>query len=143
LNIHIPVNRRIGQHIVTVKLDENNSIDEIYENDNSAEYTFTVYSTSVRPLEVEKFYSARRDRIKVLNPVAGSNDTLLNIRVSISDNPLFNNASDIIENMDSVFTAIDLSTLQNNKRYWWRVKLNDAGQEWSDVFSFKNTDNDF
>ncbi len=36
-----------------------------------------------------------------------------------------------------------MNSLEFNKRYWWRVKLNDGSQEWSDVFSFENVNKNF
>ncbi len=143
LTVNIPIDGRVGQHSVEVELDVQNSIDEIYETDNSAFYTFTVFSTSVRPIEVEKFYNTSRDSVKVLNPALVPSIISNEIKLSISDNPDFTNASDILKNMDSVYTTINLNSLTNNKRYWWRVKLNDANQEWSDVYSFYNTNKNF
>ncbi|MDO8548605.1 MAG: C25 family cysteine peptidase, partial [Ignavibacteria bacterium] len=137
LTVNIPIDGRIGQHKIEVGLDTLNSIEEIYETDNSALYTFTVYSTSVRPIEVEKFYTASRDSVRVLNPVV-LNNTANEIKLSISDNRDFINPSDILKSMDSVYTTIKLNSLTNNERYWWRVKLNDENQEWSEAYSFKN-----
>jgi len=143
LTVNILINGRVGQHRVEVELDVQNSIDEIYETDNFALYTFTVFSTSVRPIEVEKFYNSSRDSIKVLNTVLALSSISNEIKLSLSDNPDFANASDILKNMDSVYTTINLNSLNDNKRYWWRVKLNDANQEWSDVYSFYNTNKNF
>jgi hypothetical protein len=138
LIVTIPINRRVGPHQVEVNLDVQNSIDEIYETDNFAVYTFTVFSTSVRPIEIEEFYNTTRSSVKVLNPTLVLSSTSDEIKVSISDNPNFTNAFDIIKNMDSVYTTINLNSLVNNKRYWWRVKLNEDIQEWSQTYSFKN-----
>ncbi len=141
LTVNIPVKGKVGQHTVNVQLDNQNLIDELYETDNSADFTFTVFSTSVRPIETEKYYNSDRNSLKVLNPVLvpSSND----LRLSLSDNPDFQNATDINKSMDSVFTSVDLNTLPSNKRYWWRVKLNDGSQVWSDVYSFKNVNKNF
>jgi len=141
LTINIPVKERVGQHRINVELDNQNLIDELYETDNSADFIFSVFSTSVRPVEAEKYYNSDRSSLRVLNPVLvpSSND----LRLSLSDNPDFQNAVDIYKNLDSVYTTVDLNSLSLNKRYWWRVKLNDGNQEWSDVYSFQNEGKNF
>ncbi|HSP89013.1 MAG TPA: interleukin-like EMT inducer domain-containing protein, partial [Ignavibacteriaceae bacterium] len=143
LMITIPVNGRVGQHNVEVQLDVLNSIDEIYETDNSAVYTFTVFSTSVRPIEVEKFYNSDRNNLKVLNPVLIIDGSSNEIKLSIADNPDFINATDVTKIFDSVFTSIDINNLVFGKRYWWRVKINEPEQEWSEVHSFYNVNKNF
>jgi len=142
LLIKIPVENRVGQHIVNINLDIENSIDEIYEDDNAAQYVYYIFSTSVRPFETERFYSTKRDSLIVLNPVLISDENLKDVVVSIADNPDFNNAAEIITTMDSVSTIINLNNLQENKRYWWRTKLGGAG-EWSTSYSFFNVNKNF
>ena len=58
----------VGQHKLSIFLDPENLIDEIYEDDNNIDYTFQVYSSSIRPVETEHFYSTRRDTLRFLNP---------------------------------------------------------------------------
>lgn len=143
IEVNIPVEGKVGQHIVDVELDNQNLIDEIYETDNSASYVFTVFSTSVRPVEAEKFYNTARSTVRVLNPVLSDNISTNQIRLSLSNNPDFTNAADIYEDMDSVYTSVDFSSLVANERYWWKVKLNDPQQEWSATYSFKNINKNF
>ncbi len=104
LTLNIPVKGKVGQHKVNVELDKENLIDELYKTDNTADFTFTVFSTSVRPLEVEKYYNSDRSSLRVLNPVLtpASND----LKLSLSDNPDFQNATDINKSMDSVYTSL-------------------------------------
>ncbi len=143
LSFTIPIDGRVGQHNIQIELDKENLVDELYETDNSASHIFTVFSTSVRSIEVEKYYNTFRDSVRILNPTSLPDITTNELRLSISDNLEFSDAIDITKDFDSVFTTIGLNSLTADKRYWWRVKINETSQEWSDVYSFYNTNKDF
>jgi hypothetical protein len=143
LKIYIPILRRVGQHTVNVILDKDNLIEEIYEDDNSASFNFYAYSTSARPIEVEKYYTGRRLKLDVLNPTILSPDLPEELLFSVSDNTEFINPVNFVRNFDTVFTSLSLGSLTPDKRYWWRVKINLQDQEWSDIYSFENINNDF
>ena len=84
----------MGSIRVNVELDNQNLIDEIYETDNSADFTFTVFSTSVRPIETEKYYNSDRNKFKSIESCSCS-FYQIDLRLSLSDNPDFQNATDI------------------------------------------------
>jgi hypothetical protein len=141
--LKIPVSGKVGEHNLSVELDKNNSIDEIYEDDNAASFNFVVYSTSVRPLEAERFYNSAKNKFIFLNPVLTSNEAISSIKVSVSDNQNFQNASETEVNLDTVISNYIPSVLQTNKRYWWRAKLNSPQANWSEPFSFFNEENNY
>ena len=58
----------VGEHKLSVVLDPENVIDEIYENDNSIIYNFHVSSSSIRPVETENYYTTLKDTLVFLNP---------------------------------------------------------------------------
>ncbi|MCX8009594.1 MAG: C25 family cysteine peptidase, partial [Ignavibacteria bacterium] len=66
LNIYLPIYKRSGQHILTVKLDANNQINEIYENDNQAQFDFYVYPSRILPIHYDKNYSIIDSNLNLL-----------------------------------------------------------------------------
>src|SRR3970282_2302498 len=45
--------------------------------------------------------------------------------------------------MDTVFTTMTINNLSAGKRFWWRAKINDVNQQWSDVYSFYSANKNF
>ena len=141
--LSIPTEGMVGEHNLEVIIDKNNFFDEIYEDDNSANFSFIVYSTSVRPIEAQRFYNSARSNFSFLNPVILTDTNVSDIKVAIADNPDFINSleSDIV--MDTVVTGYQLPSLQQNKRYWWRARLNLPQSVWSEPYSFFNENVNF
>jgi hypothetical protein len=136
--INIPVLGLVGEHNLRIELDKNNLVDEIYENDNVANFNFIVYSTSVRPLEVERYYNVAKDSFLFLNPVVAANESISSMKVSFADNEDFLNSIEADVNIDTVISVYHPLAMQLNKRYWWRVKLNTPEAKWSKPFSLYN-----
>lgn len=143
VSIKIPINKRVGEHIISVELDPSNDFEEIYENDNTVNFIFNVFSTSLKPILTEDFYSTNLFEIDLLNPLLKIENAPEKILFSISDNIDFNVAENSIYDFDSVATRLTLTNLQSNKRYWFRTKINSDNFEWSKKFSFKTSDKKF
>ncbi len=136
LLLSIPISGMVGEHNLVVILDQNNLFDEIYEDDNSATFSFVVYSSSVRPIEPERFYNSARSEFRFLNPVFLIDENVSSINFDIADNSDFTNSFQTDITIDTIVTSYQLSTLQTNKRYWWRTRLNLSQAEWSEPYSF-------
>jgi hypothetical protein len=141
--LSIPIRGLVGEHYLEVVIDKNNFFDEIYKDDNSANYNFIVYSTSVRPIEAERFYNSARSDFKFLNPVFLTNLNVSSIKVAIAENADFTNFLETDITMDTLFTGYKLPSLQSDKRYWWRAKLNLSQANWSEPYSFFNENVDY
>ena len=141
--LSIPIFGLVGEHNLQVILDKDNHFDEIYEDDNSASFSFVVYSTSVRPIEAERFYNAAVTDFNFLNPVLLNDKSLSLIEIAFADNADFMNSLDFIISMDTVKTAYTLNSFQQNKRYWWRARLNSTQSSWSEPYSFFNKNVDY
>ena len=142
LNFKIPTLGLAGEHTIKLTLDKNNLIDEISENDNSAEVSFNVYSTKIRPIESDYFYNSSRKSVKVLNPTNRVANEFDQIELALSQSSDFANQNLFSADFDSVATTIQLNNLLTDTRYYWRVRLKDVEQEWSPVVSFFNTVNE-
>ncbi len=141
--VNIPIRNLTGQHNLSVILDEQNKIEEIYENDNSNSFNFNVVSNSLRWIETDKYYTTFHNEIQLLNPQTVSDNSINGIKLSIADNPNFNSALEIEKEFDTLVTKIQLNNLEENKRYWFRAKFNSSSSQWSEVFSFNNINSDF
>jgi hypothetical protein len=138
ITISVPIFGMVGEHTLRVELDKNNLIDEIYEEDNSADYNFIVYSTSVRPIEAESYYNAVKNSFRFLNPVLLANENISTMKIAFSENVDFSNSTETVINLDTVVSVLNTSPMQPDKRYWWRAKLNSPQASWSEPFSFYN-----
>ncbi|MEG8947200.1 C25 family cysteine peptidase [Rosettibacter firmus] len=135
ININIPVKNYAGEHKLKVELDIDNKINEIYEDDNIAELTFLVSSSSLMPLVPSKYFSVIQDTLKILNPLEKStNDG--EILLQIDDDYDFIAPIEIYKSLDTLITKIPLNNLNDNNRYYYRLKLNSSSNSFSDIYSF-------
>lgn len=143
LEFYVNTERLVGLHRLSIILDPENLVNEIYEDDNNFDYSFQVYSTSIRPVETEYFYSTRRDSLRFLHPtnkIEGSTEDFI---FSFADNKEFSNAIETQYPFSQLFSKVSLSSLTSNQRYWYRARLNSPQADWSSTYSFKNHDRNF
>lgn len=139
--LKIPINQLVGIHRLDLKVDPENNIDEIYEEDNHVSLTYLVTSTSLVPVEVSSFYNGSRDFIEVLNPIVERSDQPEVIKLELSVSPDFGDFQSYVKNFDTILTRIPLSNLIPNERYFYRLKLDHPDAFYTQVNSFKNVYN--
>ncbi|MCL5031026.1 MAG: C25 family cysteine peptidase, partial [Bacteroidetes bacterium] len=141
LDVRIPILGLPGTHNLTIIIDSLNVLDEISKTDNIVAYSQNVSSASLRVLASESLYNVNKGNLAVLNPVL--KNTTNKIVFSVDTLFSFSSPNEITVDIDSVYTSYHLSNLMNNKRYWWKAQLSQLGNNWTSVFSFYNTDQDF
>jgi len=141
LLMNIPIKNYAGKHKIRIELDITNSIDEIYEDDNYAEFEFFVYSTSFAPLISSKHYSIINDTLLILNPIEKLNNDIDEIIIQFDESSDFLKPIEIVKPIGMLITKIPLNQLEDNKRYYFRLRLNDKLSPFSDVYSFKKINN--
>jgi len=141
LDLRIPVLGLAGQHTIKIELDRADLIDEVNELDNSVDINFVVYSTKIRPIESEFFYNTSRNSAVLLNPTISFIGQTNEIELALSQDPDFTNQSLFTKQFDSVSTKFTLSNALPDTRYYWRARLNNTQQEWSQTVSFFNNYN--
>ncbi|MDY0080591.1 MAG: C25 family cysteine peptidase [Ignavibacteriaceae bacterium] len=134
---YVPITGKVGNHNLGITLDANNEIDEIYKDDNLASFSFSVFSTTLKTLEFDDFYSVKKEFIQILNPATLENNLLNSIKLEISESELFTNPISYINPFDTLLTSFSLNQLPLDKRYFWRIKLDSPSKEWSKIYSFK------
>ncbi|MFZ2322772.1 MAG: C25 family cysteine peptidase [Ignavibacteriaceae bacterium] len=126
-----------GTHLLNIQIDPDNLIDEIYENDNSVNFQFNVYSSSLRDLLTSKFENPAIKELNLLNPV-NLNSDFNSIEFQLSQNIDFTAPTIFTNTIDNYFTKISLPDLLPDTRYYFKYKINSPVAYFSDVKSFYN-----
>ncbi len=134
LSFWINIKEKPGQHTIQINLDTDNSLAEIYENDNNVSVQFDVASSNIRDIFVNRNENPKLDSLLVLLPTVKSEKQLL-LNLEIADNEQFTNPSQYNYGLDTFFTKINLSTPVSNNRSWLRYKADDQN-EWSNPLSY-------
>ncbi len=122
-----------GKHTLRVILDPQNKYEEIFENDNTAQFSFNVFSSSIRPLFTSQILNGVKDQIKLINPSSKPKQEIIDLE--LADDKFFTNKKVYEIKFDSVLTSFKLSNLNKNKRYWGKTKIK-GENNYSAVFSF-------
>jgi hypothetical protein len=120
----VPIKNKPGNHRLEIFLDFLNEITEINENDNFISINYNVFSTSLLPVEKEKFYPPNKDSVLIINPSFRITENYESLILQIADNPEFNNPVEITKNFDTLYSVIQIPQLTPAPRYYWRVKVN-------------------
>ncbi len=75
---------------MSINLDLNSEVTEIYEDDNTLTYNFYVYSTDLRDLVKHRIENSNLGTVKILNPSLMENQNF-NIKYQLSENSSFQN----------------------------------------------------
>ncbi|OGU61102.1 MAG: hypothetical protein A2315_02935 [Ignavibacteria bacterium RIFOXYB2_FULL_35_12] len=134
LSFWINVLNKPGQHTLQINLDVDNSVSEIYEDDNNVAVQFNVATTSIRDMFVNRYENPNIDSMIILNP-SSKNDNALSLILQSSDNEDFITFQQINYPLDTFATNIIFPTSISNNRRWIRYKPND-GIEWSTPLSY-------
>ncbi|MBK7981686.1 MAG: hypothetical protein IPK06_17090 [Ignavibacteriae bacterium] len=117
----IPVKNKPGKHQLTINIDNENKIDEIYENDNEVIYDMYVASSSTRTLLNFAYENSVDSNLIVLNP--STRPQIEKLQYDISNDENFTKFKSNSVLLDTFYTKIKLNSLITNKRYFIRTKL--------------------
>jgi hypothetical protein len=120
--IKIPVKELSGEHRISVSLDTDDAVKEIYENDNTIDYQFIIPSGSVKYLVTSHLENYLRNPVRILSPTVG--DDALSYILEIADNGKFNNTVQYQLKLDTIKTDFNIENRFQNKRIWLRTKNN-------------------
>lgn len=136
LIISIPVKNIIGNRTFKVILDPQNLVNEIYEDDNSAEFNYVINSTSLSSIEASDYYNTYRDTLIVLNPFIRRLNDNERILLEIASSENFDQPIVVYKNFDSLITRIPLPNLLPNQRYFYRMRVDNLSSYWTKPKSF-------
>jgi hypothetical protein len=127
-----------GIHTLTVTLNGDNRIPEIYTSDNSVNFIFSVESIEVKFINQQKVENPSFNRIKLLNPTI-SQLPKYNYVYQLSDDAKFSSPQGSVASTQSFYTNLGLSNLTPGQRYWFRIKVDGLGLNYSEPISFFNS----
>lgn len=116
----IPVKDMNGEHRISISLDTEGAVNEIYENDNIAYFDFILPSGSVKYLISSNVENYVKNPIRILSPTA-SNKTSSYV-LQVADNRKFINPVDYNIMLDTIKTDFFLDNIFRNKRLWLHAK---------------------
>lgn len=137
----ISIKNKPGIHTININIDPDNLIDEIYEDDNSSDFQFNVFSNSIRDLLAFRIENPAVDTLKLLNPTT-LNEEPFSIELQLDSEDMFSTPTTIVMEPDTFITNIALPDLQTGTRYYFRYKTSLPGGSFSPVKSFYNNLND-
>lgn len=124
-----------GQHALNIKLDSDNEIPELYENDNEISFPLTIYSSQLRDLVDYDIENSAANSILLLNPINFSSETFgINFQLSTDEN--FSALQQYDITASEFYTPINLNGLESNKRYWFRYKIDESSSNFNKEKSF-------
>ncbi len=88
ISIWVAVENLAGENSLSINLDLNNEVAEIYEDDNTLTYNFYVYSTELRDLVKHRIENSNLSTVKILNPSLMENQNF-NIKYQLSETENF------------------------------------------------------
>ncbi|KAF0152113.1 MAG: Uncharacterized protein FD143_1330 [Ignavibacteria bacterium] len=134
---NIPIKNNSGNNLIKIELDKDNSIDELFEDDNNVEYSFYVASDKTKTLLTDKYFlRGNFSTIKLLNPHSKTNYETPEITLSFAGKESFQDHSIFTKKSEIVTTSFILPELLLGKRYWFRTMLRGTVNEWSETYSF-------
>jgi len=135
ISVWLKTKNLAGDHILTVTLNGDNRIQEIYSNDNSAVFKFTVGSVTLKSLISQKVENPALSNVKLLSP---SLSTGFNIVYQISTADSFPNPINGNISAGTFFSKIPFPGLISGQRYWYRARIDAPGTNFLEAGSFLN-----
>ncbi len=139
LFVTIPTNNLPGEHDLSINLDTDNSIDEINEANNSIVIKLNVASSTLRSYYGYSVDQESNGKIKIINPTLNPLSEKIVLQLSKSED--FSSPQEISKDFDTLVTNIDVTSLINSGRYYFRGKIlgaNDFNAEQSFYLGIKN-----
>lgn len=127
LTFTIPVTQADkGLNKITVTVDADNEVDELYENNNSVSKDIFIFEDEARPVYPYNFAIINKQNIKLVASTANVFAALKQYRMELDTTELFNSPFKITQNITSVGGALEFSpgiTFIDSTVYYWRVAL--------------------
>ena len=124
LDIPIVADRDKGLNVITVTVDADNTVDELFENNNSVRREFFIYEDEARPVYPYNYAIVNRQNIKFVASTANPFSTMKQYNMEIDTTELFNSSFKITKSINSAGGIIEFDpgiTFTDSTVYYWRV----------------------
>lgn len=122
--IAVDRNRDKGTNKITITVDANNAVDELFETNNSITKTIIIYEDEARPVYPSNFAIINKQGIKLTASTANPFSTIKQYRMEMDTTELFNSPSKITQTINSVGGLLEFNpgiSFVDNRVYYWRV----------------------
>ncbi len=133
LQFYIKTKNLTGEHRISINLDSENKIEEIYENDNELNTTVNIFSSSFRSLFVNPIQNQVSNSICFINSTNNSNSN--RIKVKIAKNADFSGSDSTFISLGTIYTKINLNNYSTIDRLWLKARP-EFGTEYGVPISF-------
>ncbi|OSZ77328.1 hypothetical protein CAP36_13050 [Chitinophagaceae bacterium IBVUCB2] len=123
-NIPIVATRDKGLNKITVTVDADNSVDELYETNNTITKDVFIFEDEARPIYPYAYSIVNRQDIKLIASTANPFVSLRQYNMEIDTTELFNSALKVTKSINStggVLEFIPGFTFRDSTVYYWRV----------------------
>jgi len=125
ISIDVPIDavKDKGNNKLTITIDPDNEIDELFETNNSVSKEFVIYDDEARPVYPYNLSIVREQNIKFLASTANPFSTLKSYQFQIDTTELFNTplASQTVSSKGGVLEFNAGINFKENTVYYWRV----------------------
>lgn len=128
ININIPIEtiRDKGENKLTVTVDADNMVDELFETNNTFTKTVFIFEDEARPVYPYDFAIVNRKNIKLLASTANPFSEKKQYRMEIDTTELFNSPLKVSTAINSVGGILEFDpgiSFTDSTVYYWRVGL--------------------
>ena len=134
ISLYLNIKNQVGSHKISVILDSDNNIDEIYKTDNTAALQYNVVSVDIRSLFIDNIDNINNTIINFINPTNTTIADSMFVQTDVTQ--AFSSPVTRTYPFGLFYSKIDLSPLSANVRYWLRVKLKNSAANYSRPLSF-------
>ncbi len=129
--LSVPILKRAGEHQLQVEIDPVGLIVESTKADNIASAYFTVVTTDFKILQPTSLSTSNFSKLVFLNPTSAVSITSKVADLELDTLVNFSTARKAQLPMQEFTTSFDISSLKNSNRYYWRIKQEQSGKDWS------------
>ncbi len=122
--IPIVATRDKGLNKITVSIDIDNEVDELYETNNSVTKEFFIYEDEARPISPYNYAIVNQQNIKLYASTANPFSTSRQYNMEIDTTELFNSAFKVTKTLNSTGGVLEFVpgiTFTDSTVYYWRV----------------------
>lgn len=140
VEIYVPIDplRDKGINKLTVTVDEENNVEELFENNNSITKEILIYEDEARPVYPYNLSIVNKQEIKLLASTANPFSASKRYRMEIDTTELFNSQLKVSSTINSVGGVLEFNpgiSFVNGTVYYWRVGLvqDNGDTKWSNA----------
>jgi len=126
ISINVPIipNRDKGLNKITITVDPDNAIDEMYETNNSVTKEFVIYDNTASPVFPYNFSIINKQNIKLVASTANPLAVSMQYNMELDTTELFNSPLKVTKTITSTGGVLEFLpgiTFTDSTVYYWRV----------------------